>query len=246
MSERPPARLVRLAYAVYAGVLFLLLGLLALLAVVLAPGLERRRRLTRGLARLFLSLAGMPLVVQGLERLPEGQCVLVANHASYLDGVVLTAALPARFGFVIKREMAQVPLIAALLRRIGSEFDERFAPGKSVADARRVLRSALSGHSLVFFPEGTFSPRPGLLKFHAGAFIAAVHAGCPVVPAVIHGTRAALPPGGVLPAPVPITVELLPALPAAAGDAEAAPALLRESARAAILERLREPDLAPA
>ena len=244
MSTPRGAGLARLAYAGYAGVLFLLLGLAALLALLVTPGLARRRRLTRTLARLFLRCAGMPLSVRALERLPEGQCVLVANHASYLDGVVLTAALPARFAFVIKREMATVPLVAPVLRRLGSQFVERFVPGRSVADARRVLRTALSGRSLVFFPEGTFSRQPGLLKFHSGAFIAAVHAGCPVVPVVIRGTRAALPPGSGLPAPAAITVELLAPLPAPPAGDENASAQLRAGARRAILEQLREPDLA--
>ncbi len=104
-------------------------------------------------------------------------------------GVVMTAALPPRFGFVIKREMASVPLAGALLRRLGSEFVERFNRHRGGADARRVLRTAVSGNSLVFFPEGTFDARPGLGKFHAGAFTIAARAGCPVVPAVVRGTR---------------------------------------------------------
>jgi 1-acyl-sn-glycerol-3-phosphate acyltransferase len=238
-------RPLRLAYALYAGAVFLVLGLAALVIVAALPGLERRRRLTRAMACAFLRAVGMPLTVRGLERLPQGQCVLVANHASYLDGVVLTAALPPRFAFVIKREMTRVPLVAALLRRIGSEFVERFEPGRTTADTRRVVRSAVNGHSLVFFPEGTFSPRPGLMKFHAGAFITAARARCPVVPAVIHGTREALPPGQRLPAPARLNVELLAALaPAAPDDSE--PARLRESARNAILAHLREPDLAAA
>ena len=95
---------------------------------------------------------------------PPGQCVVVANHASYLDGVVMAAALPPRFGFVIKREMNDVPVAGLLLRRIGSEFVDRFNRHKGGTDARRVLRTAASGHSLVFFPEGTFTPEVGLGK----------------------------------------------------------------------------------
>ena len=241
--QAAPARLL---YALYAGIAFSAIALFALVLVLVLPGLERRRRVARATARLFLRLAGMRLTVEGLEQLPPGQCVLVANHASYLDGIVLTASLPPRFGFVIKREMARVPLAAPLLRRIGSEFVERFDRSKGASDARRVVRTALNGHSLVFFPEGTFSRQPGLNKFHAGAFIAALRAGCPVVPAVIHGTRTALPPGSHLPAPAEIRVELLPALPSADPDALGAPAHLAARARAAILEHLQEPDLAAA
>jgi 1-acyl-sn-glycerol-3-phosphate acyltransferase len=237
MATATRFRPLRFCYGLYAGTAFLTLGLAALVAVVALPGLERRRRMTRTFARAFLLAVGMPLTVRGLDSLPQGQLILVANHASYLDGLVLTAALPPRFAFVIKREMTRVPLVARLLRRIGSEFVERFEPGRTTADARRVVRSAVNGHSLVFFPEGTFSPQPGLMKFHAGAFITATHARCPVVPAVIHGTREALPPGRRLPAPARLSVELLAALaPGAEDDRE--PARLRESARNAILAHL--------
>ncbi len=107
--------------------------------------------------------------MRNLERIPGGQCVVVANHASYLDGLVFTAALPPRFGFVIKREMESVPLAGALLRRLGSEFVERFNRHRGGADARRVLRTAVSGNSLVFFPEGTFDERPGLGEVSRGS-----------------------------------------------------------------------------
>jgi 1-acyl-sn-glycerol-3-phosphate acyltransferase len=223
-------------------VAFLALGLIALVLLVLLPRLPQRRAAARHLARAFLTSAGMPLTVRFPQHLPPGQCVIVCNHASYIDGVVLTAALPPHFGFVIKREASQVPLIGALLRRLGSQFVERFDRHKSAADARRVLRSATAGHSVVFFPEGTFPQVPGLLKFHLGAFVTAVRVGCPLVPAAVRGTRRALPPKG-LPWPGTIEFELLPALaPGAGADAHAVPRL-RDAARNAILAALGEPDL---
>ena len=222
---------------------FLGLGLAALAATLVLPGVYRRRAAARAIARAFLWVAGMPLTVRGLERLAPGQCIVVSNHASYLDGLVFTAALPARFSFVIKREMSAVPLAGLFLRRIGSEFVERFDRNRGAADARRVLRNAASGHSLVFFPEGTFTRTPGLLKFHTGAFVTAARAGCPVIPAVVRGTRAALSPSGALPRPGRIAVEILPAIHAEPQAAEAASAALRDQARQAILLELGEPDL---
>jgi len=238
--------LLRLSYSTYAGLIFFLaLGFTALGLLLVTPGLVRRRRLARACARVLLRLLGMPLSVSGLELLPQGQCIVVANHVSYLDGIVFTAALPPRFGFVIKREMAGVPLAATVLHRIGSQFVERFKPGRSTADARRVLRTAASGQSLVFFPEGTFSEQPGLLEFHAGAFITAARAGCPVVPAVIRGTRVALGPTDSQPRPYPLSIELLPPVACEPGATDAAESL-RQRARAAILGNLREPDRAAA
>jgi 1-acyl-sn-glycerol-3-phosphate acyltransferase len=233
----------RLAYALWALLAFLAVGLGALLLLAVLPRVGRRRAIARAAARAFLRLAGMPLTLKFPERIPAGQCVVVCNHASYLDGIVVTAALPARFAFVIKREMAAVPLAGALLRRVGSQFVERFDRQRGASDARRVLRNAMEGQSLVFFPEGTFTRRPGLLKFHTGAFATATRVGCAVVPAVLHGTRRALPPSGALPRPGPIEMLILPPLlPAAGADDQVAPQL-RERARAAILAALGEPDL---
>jgi 1-acyl-sn-glycerol-3-phosphate acyltransferase len=234
---------LRFLYGIYAIVLFLLLGLSTLLLVLVVPGMQRRRRIARAMSRAFFSLAGMPLTVKGAEQLPEGQCVVVSNHASYLDGVVFTAALPAQFSFVIKREMNGVPLAGLLLRRLGSHFVERFNRNRGAADARRVLRDAISGDSLAFFPEGTFTPRPGLLKFHTGAFTTAIRAGCPIVPATVRGTRVALSPTGGLPRPGRIEVRILPPITPDAATVEDAAIELRDRARAAILRELGEPDL---
>jgi 1-acyl-sn-glycerol-3-phosphate acyltransferase len=227
-------------YALYAAVLFTTLALVALLVMILLPGLSRRRWLARLTSRTFLRLVGMPLRVEGLERLPDGPCVLVSNHASYLDGIAFTAALPPRFGFVIKREMATVPLAGFLLSRIGSQFMARDGAAQTTRDARRVMRSAASGHSIVFFPEGTFSEEPGLLRFHFGAFATAQRAGCPVVPAIIHGSRVALSPRGGLPQPTRLHIEILDPVMTVAGSEDVA--TLCRQARNAILGRLQEPD----
>lgn len=217
---------------------------LALLLVL--PGLRARRRVAHAGARFALALMGMRLSLVHAERLPSGPCVVVANHASYLDGVVLKAALPPRFGFVIKREMNTVPLANLLLRRIGAEFVERARTGRGARDARRLLKQARSDVSLVFFPEGTFGEEPGLLRFHGGAFVFAHRAGVPLVPIALRGTRRALPPRVLWPWPMRIEIEVLEPLQPLGVDAdgEASVQQLRANARAAILARVGEPDLA--
>ena len=234
---------LRLGYAAWAIGTFLVVGCGALLLLVVLPREHQRRRAARRMARIYLAVAGMPLTVRFPERIPAGQCVVVCNHASYLDGVVLTAALPPRFAFVIKREMSQVPVAGALLKRLGSQFVERFDRRKSAADARRVLRNATQGQSVVFFPEGTFTRTPGLLKFHAGAFVTAARVGCPLVPAAVRGTRRVLPPDGGLPRPGRIELEILPVMLPAGNGADPSVSALREAARASILAALGEPDL---
>jgi 1-acyl-sn-glycerol-3-phosphate acyltransferase len=237
-----------LMYGIGTWLQFVLATVLVLPVLLLTPSLSRRRAQVSGLARLALRLAGMRLELHGLDQLPQ-PCIVVANHSSYLDGVVLAATLPPCFSFVIKREMSAVPLAGTLLRRIGAEFVERGDRIRGARDARRLLRNAAVGHSLVFFPEGTFSSDVGLLRFHIGAFAAAVRANLPVVPVAIRGTRHCLPPASPWPRPGTIRIEALAALPAQpsapGSDAGDRAALLRDAARAALLGALGEADLAP-
>jgi len=232
---------IRLLWATYAWLLFAVLLGLALLTAILLPTLKWRRDVSRGLARLFFRLAGLDFRVEGLERLPGQPAVVVANHASYVDGPLLYAALPSRFGFVIKKEIVGVPMAGWLLRRLGHEFVDRHNKAESAKDARRILKAAVGGESVAFFPEGTFTGTPGLARFHSGAFVTATRAGMPVVPVVIHGARQVLPADTFLPRRGPLRVEILEPLPLPAGPDPVV--TLREGARAAILERLGEPDL---
>jgi 1-acyl-sn-glycerol-3-phosphate acyltransferase len=234
----------RVLFGLYAWFEFTLTALLGLPVLLLTPGLMRRRRIVRGLARLGLGLAGMRIELRGALPLPT-RCIVVANHCSYIDGVVLTAALPPNFSFVIKREMARFPLAGTLLRRIGSEFIDRTDRQQGARDTRRLLRSAASGQALAFFPEGTFGPQVGLQHFHIGAFAAAVRAQLPVVPVAIRGTRHSLPADSPWPNWGPIEVEVLPALaaPTESANRGAQAMMLRDAARAAILGAVAEPDL---
>ena len=235
---------LRFIYGIYAALLFVVVALTALLAVLFLPTLKLRRGTARIAARSYFLLAGMPLRLRGTENLPAGQCVVVANHASYLDGVVMAAALPPRFAFVIKREMNEVPVAGLLLRRIGSEFVDRFNRHAGGMDARRLLKAADAGQALAFFPEGTFLPEPGLGKFHSGAFTIAARVDLPVVPLAIRGTRSILPSGRFLPRPGRIDIHVLPSV-GPMRDMKASDAVIhtRDVAHARILAELGEPDL---
>jgi 1-acyl-sn-glycerol-3-phosphate acyltransferase len=206
--------LLKLPYVAFCLVSFTVLGLTVLAINLFLPGLRQRRVVAGTVARAFLRISGIPFKVEGLERLPKVPCVVVANHASYIDAIAIVAALPPDFAFVIKKEMVRVPLAGLLLRRLGSQFVERFNRHKGATDARRVLKLAATGQSLMFFPEGTFDGTRQVGKFLNGAFTIADRAQMPVVAVAIHGTREVLPPGGVSIYRLPIRVEILAALSA--------------------------------
>lgn len=241
--ESALALIGRVIYGSYAWAVFVVIALGLLLFLLVVPNVQRRRHLAGVAARLVMRCSFHPLRVTGLQHLPQGQCVVAANHASYIDAIVIKAVLPDRFAYVVKREMAAVPLAGLLLELLGTQFVERFNRHRGGLDARRVLRTVTSGQALLFFPEGTFVGEPGLLKFNNGAFKSAVAANCPVVPCVLHGTRRILPSPKFFPRPGRVTVEVLaPILPDSRLSAEEQVTALREQTRAAILSRLDEPD----
>ena len=218
----------------------LVIALVAMPCIALLPTLRSRRIAARAAVRTFLALAGIRLRVTGLDLLPPGAAVIVANHASYIDGPALFAALPPRFGFVIKKEVSRQPVTGFLLRRIDHEFVDRFNRHAGAADVRRILRVVASGRSLVFFPEGTITARPPLGRFHTGAFVTAQRAAAPVVAIAIHGSRRVLPAERKLLRSGTIHIDVLATLPPANGS-EPSPAVLRDRAHCVILAALEEP-----
>lgn len=214
MKHSGTSAVLNLPYVAYCLVSFTALGLAVLGINLFLPNLRHRRVVAGSVGRAFLWIAGIPFEVAGLERLPKTPCVVVANHASYIDAIAIVAALPPDFAFVIKREMVKVPLASLLLRRLGSQFVERFDRHKGATDARRVLKLAATGQSLMFFPEGTFDETRQIGKFLGGAFTTAARAKMPVVAIAIHGTREVMPPGGISIRRRPIKVEVLDVLPA--------------------------------
>jgi 1-acyl-sn-glycerol-3-phosphate acyltransferase len=197
------------------------------------PGMRQRRWVAGFGSRAFMWVAGIAFSVDGIEHLPATPCVVVANHASYIDALAIIAALPPDFAFVIKREMVKVPLAGLLLSRLGSQFVERFDRHKGATDARRVLKLAATGQSLMFFPEGTFDENRRIGKFLGGAFTTALRSQMPVVPVAIHGTRDVMPPGGISIYRLPIRVQILGVM-----DADEARAKCRELIARAVGEPL--------
>ncbi len=240
-------RLLRtLGDLLYAGYWWAVLAVLAGLAwplVMVLPKRAWRWALIRAITRLGLRLMGIPLTVAGREHLPAAGGVLVANHSSYFDVFVLSAALGGEPVFAAKAEFAPQLFAGRFLRRTGALFVERRAPERGVEDTREAVARAGRGARLVFFPEGTLTRVPGLRPFHLGAFMTAAEAGAPVVPVTIRGTRSILRGGQWFPRRGRVSVEIsVPLVPEGRGFDAAIK--VRDAVRAAILANCGEPDLA--
>jgi 1-acyl-sn-glycerol-3-phosphate acyltransferase len=194
-------------------------------------------------SRLMLMLTRLSPRVSGFEHLAAaGPAMIVANHASYIDVIVLMAVLPEDVRFIAKAGLAGYPVVGAVIRRAGPVTIEKTEISQRLAGADQISHALGRGISIAVFPEGTFFRHPGLLPFRLGAFRAAVEAGRPVVPVAVRGTREVLPDGTWLMRRAPIAVVIgAPLTPVATGWPEFV--RLRDLARAEIARHAGEPEI---
>jgi 1-acyl-sn-glycerol-3-phosphate acyltransferase len=133
---------------------------------------------------ISIRMWGMPVEVVRKNQLPPSQpCVYVANHSSYIDIPMLFKAIPGFLNIVGKSSLAKVPFWGPLFGRVYITVNRESAlsRGRAIIHARNGLAQ---GRSVVIFPEGTISKKPGeeMLPFKDGAFQLAITAGVPIVP----------------------------------------------------------------
>ena len=215
--------------------------LLGWLAVLTLPLLTWRWAAIRALARTALAALRVPLSINGIEKIPH-RAVLAFNHASYMDAIVVAAVLPGEPSYVVKKELASQMLAGMVLRRLGVLFLERFEVVESLADLEAATAATEQNRLLVFFPEGTFTRRPGLSGFYLGAFRVAAQAKLPILPAILRGTRSMLRADQWFPRWSPISISIADPIQPAGTDL-ASVVQLRDAVRAVILAGCGEPDL---
>jgi 1-acyl-sn-glycerol-3-phosphate acyltransferase len=245
-------------YGVYFLLMVSLLAAVVWLELQIVPRRSLAARISQKLNRLFFRVVGIPLELVGREHLealarpwgkpsrpPAGRAggglLLISNHQSYTDAVVMLALLGAyRFRFVAKQEVMSYPFIGGILRKLGFFSFVRESREARLKQADELEEALRRGESVLIFPEGTFTPAPGLRPFQLGAFKSAVASGCPVLPIALRGTRQVLPDEAVLARPGRVVLTVCPPIyPSSDGWQEIL--RLRDAARAAIAEHCGEP-----
>ena len=130
-------------------------------------------------AQAMLPLAGIELIVSGAP-VANGPALLVANHLSWLDILVMHAARHCRF--VSKSDVKRWPLIGTLATGGGTLYIERASNRDAMRVVHQMAASLRAGEILGVFPEGTTSDGVTLLPFHANLIQAAISAEAPVLP----------------------------------------------------------------
>jgi 1-acyl-sn-glycerol-3-phosphate acyltransferase len=147
-----------------------------------ATSLEQRARELSWVCENLCALTGVRPRVTG--DVPRGPCVLVSNHVSYLDPMVLGSLVPS--APIAKSEVEHWPVVGEVARRVGVRFVKRACPHSGARILRESLRALAQGVSVMVFPEGTTTDGRRALPFKRGAFGLARLAGVPVVPAVVQ------------------------------------------------------------
>jgi len=160
-----------------------------LAAATLARAAPRRKEpvmrgieLLAGAARRALEIHGLQVDARGTA--PRGPALLVSNHLSYLDPVVLLSqaiCVP-----IAKAELASWPVFGAVASRTGVLFVERSSAGSRLAVMRAAERVLRAGSVVLNFPEGTTTDGSSVLRFRKGLFEVARALRVPVVPAALR------------------------------------------------------------
>lgn len=133
--------------------------------------------------------------VVGLENVPRRNCIVVANHLSWIDHLLLWALLPAepRLYLVGASQSVSSPFKAWLLRTFGGVITfERGAGWVGKDTLRKPLLALKNGASLLLFPEGNVGPREGELMSltrGVGHFMLMAPEGCPILPVALSGVQ---------------------------------------------------------
>lgn len=124
-------------------------------------------------AHQMLDALGVVLHTVGPPR-ARGPVLLVANHISWVDILVLMATGPCRF--VAKAQVHHWPLVGAMAAGAGTLFIERQSPRDAMRVMHHMAEVLGEGDTVAVFPEGTTSTGETVMPFHANLFQAAVAA----------------------------------------------------------------------
>lgn len=140
-------------------------------------------------------------VITGQENFPStGPVIVASNHLSFLDGIIVSALMPRRVGFITKASLANAPglkgkVMTFVYNALGLIPVDRSGQSESVAALDPALDLLAEGGVFGVFPEGTRSRDGRLYRGRSGVAFTALSTGAPVVPVALKGTHRLQKPG---------------------------------------------------
>src|SRR5438128_314106 len=164
----------------------------------------------------FVRAVGVQIRVRGLERIPRGVCLFVANHTSSADAPAVVGAIPRRIAILLKKSLFSWPIAGQAFTLAHFIPVERGDHESAIASLEKATEAMKAGQSFLIYPEGTRSPDGRLQEFKRGAVVMAIKAGVPIVPMVCAGAQKVMEKKSLVIRPGMITVEFLEPIDASA------------------------------
>lgn len=147
-----------------------------------ALNVGQRQQRVQAWSERMLAIMGVELRLLG-ETPASGPVLVVANHLSWLDILVMNAVRPARF--VSKSDVRHWPLLGSLITGAGTLYIERDNRRDAMRVVHHMVEALRDGDVVAVFPEGTTGDGRELLPFHANVLQAAIAAPAPIQPVAL-------------------------------------------------------------
>lgn len=178
---------IRFLYKVYFGLVFFVVATIMYPFFIIAYNsknhLEKGLKLKRIWSKAIQVLCFVPMKIEGKDNFPDkGGFIVVSNHASYLDIILMFGIVPYNFVFMGKSELLSWPFLSYVFGKTDIPVDRRSVSGakKSMAEAAKKLSESTS---IIIFPEGTMPlSSPKMASFKNGAFKLAQEQNVPIIP----------------------------------------------------------------
>jgi 1-acyl-sn-glycerol-3-phosphate acyltransferase len=168
-------------------------------------------RFAQAICRVFTSVY-FDLKVRGIEHVPRtGGVLLVANHQSFLDPILLGVRLPRSLSYMARSELFEVnPVFTWLIRALGA-FPVR-QTGSAAGAIKEAVERLQEGRALTIYPEGSRTETGEIGPMEKGVALVIRKAKVPVIPVAIDGSFEAWRKGTTLFRPHPIRLLYGPAM----------------------------------
>lgn len=181
-------------------------------------------------ARLLCYLTPLRIIVKGRENVnPDQSYVIISNHQSHYDILVLYGWLGVDFRWVMKQELRKVPGLGIGCEKIGHIFIDRSRREAALASINAAKKNIVNGTSVLFFPEGTRQKHGTVGPFKKGAFRFALDMGLPILPITLEGTGKILPRDTIDLTPGRVTVTMHPPIDTSVYDEHSIEELMKKA-----------------
>jgi len=157
----------------------------------------------------FVRAVGVRVRVRGLERIPAGVCLFVANHTSSADAPAVVGAIPRRIAILLKESLFKWPIVGQVFLSAHFIPVNRSSRESAISSVEKATEALKAGQSFLIYPEGTRSPDGRLQEFKKGAVVMAIKAGVPIVPMACSGAHRVMEKHSMVIHPGEILVEFL-------------------------------------